>query len=732
VRKRPILLAASAIAAGLTALGTVGAQQQPTTSSPTPPRPIASGTNTPITRPYADWTPTAPPANYTPTQPDGAVQTASAFLPLPAGYVGSGSPPGNVPVLKNPNPSGGVTPVGFTAPPPPNLEAPTAPPGTGATPPAMLPAPQQLPVPTGGALPPPSVSQDPAPAPAALPPLPTRPVPVATPGSGPAPASTEPQPQSTPSTPAAPTVPTAPTIPPQAAAPGQPNAAPVAPGAGATSPAQPAAEAGAHPLPINTTPPTALPGRVMQNVIVETLCPESVVYGQEFRYELIVRNVGNVPANGVRVDDEVPMGAKYIGSDPPAELNGDHLAWTVGTLDGNSEKRIAVRVKPSDEGEVRSRATVSFAATVDARTRVTRPRLAVGVTGSEVCRAGEDAVFQIKVSNSGTGPAQRMILRASLTDGLQHPQGMVIEAELANLPPGEVKQIPLRVSAAKAGLQSCQITVVAEGSPDATGKVSVNVVEPLLKVNQSGPVKCHVRSEPTYEITLSNPGTAVTEPISLFTVLPESFEFVQATENGAFVTANRAVVWKLAGLAPGATKTVSVKLRAVVAGDGLLRTKAQAVPEAPVIGTVAVNGPAVRPPARTLEAQTETAVKAEGVAAVKFEVCDLEDPVEIGKEAVYEIRVTNQGTGLCTNVQLVAALAEGTTFVGSSGPTQIKAQGQHLVFEPIAQLPVKGEQVYRVRVRSTTTGDLRFRVQLTCDQVRTPVVKEESTSFYKE
>ena len=32
----------------------------------------------------------------------------------------------------------------------------------------------------------------------------------------------------------------------------------------------------------------------------------------------------------------------------------------------------------------------------------------------------------------------------------------------------------------------------------------------------------------------------------------------------------------------------------------------------------------------------------------------------MGKEAVYEIRVTNQGTGACTNVQLVAALAEGT------------------------------------------------------------------------
>ena len=37
-----------------------------------------------------------------------------------------------------------------------------------------------------------------------------------------------------------------------------------------------------------------------------------------------------------------------------------------------------------------------------------------------------------------------------------------------------------------------------------------------------------------------------------------------------------------------------------------------------------------------------------------------------------------------------------------------------------------------MKIRGTTAGDLRFRVQLTCDQVRTPVVKEESTRFYKE
>jgi uncharacterized repeat protein (TIGR01451 family) len=478
-------------------------------------------------------------------------------------------------------------------------------------------------------------------------------------------------------------------------------------------------------------PPSALPGRVVQHVVLEAVCPETVVFGQEFRYELIVRNMETVAVAGIRVDDELPPGAKYVSSDPPAELNGDRLSWTIGTLAPRSEKRIMVRVKPSDEGEVRSRASVTYTATVDARSRVTRPRLAVAVTGSEVCRAGEETTFQIKVSNSGTGPAQRMVLQAKLSDGLLHPQGVVIEAELANLPPNDTKVIPLKVRAAKAGLQRCEISVLAEGSPDATGKASVNVVEPLLQISQTGPVKCHVRAEPVYEISLSNPGTAATDPITLSAVLPDGFEFVQGSDNASFAATTRAVVWKLTGLAPGGSKSVAVKLRAVAAGDGVLKTQAQAMPETPTISQVGANVP-VRTVGRALEATTETSIKAEGVAAIRFEVTDLEDPVEVGKEAVYEVRVTNQGTGACSNIQLVAALGEGMSYTGSNGPTQIKTQGQHLVFDPIQTLAAKGQVVYQVRVRGATAGDLRFRVQLTCDQVRTPVVKEESTRFYKE
>jgi uncharacterized repeat protein (TIGR01451 family) len=110
--------------------------------------------------------------------------------------------------------------------------------------------------------------------------------------------------------------------------------------------------------------------------------------------------------------------------------------------------------------------------------------------------------------------------------------------------------------------------------------------------------------------------------------------------------------------------------------------------------------------------------------------------VSVGKEVTYEIRVMNQGTGACSNVQIAATLAEGTEFVaattGNNQGGAAKADGRQLTFDPIPSLGVKGETVYRVRVKGTAAGDLRFRVQLSCDQLKTPLVKEESTTFVKE
>jgi uncharacterized repeat protein (TIGR01451 family) len=481
---------------------------------------------------------------------------------------------------------------------------------------------------------------------------------------------------------------------------------------------------------------SALASRQAPAVTVEFETPDSSGVGQPFTYTLVVRNTGTGSVGNVRVEEETPTGASFINAEPAAETTQDSkLSWSLGGMEAGAEKRIKVTVKPGDEGEIRSRATVSFSTAIEARVKITRPKLSVSMTAPENLRVGETVPFKVTVNNVGTGAAAKIPLQARFTDGLKYRTDKgdaiegLIETEWTNLPAGQSRTFVLNLVATKPGTQNCVLTCFADGNPPDTCKSVVMLVEPQLVAKQTGPVKCLVKAEPTYTIDLSNPGSAPTDAISAWTVVPDGFEFINASDGGVFTASTKAVMWRLQPLPAGGAKSVTVKLRAVSASDASVRT----VVQAGAADTTTTPGVAqATAKARMLEARCDTTVKSEGVPALRFDVVGLEGLVEVGKEAVYEIKVTNPGTGACTNVQLEAELADGTTAAGAAGPTTGRTTGQKIVFDPIPVLAVKGEAIYKVRIKGVAPGDMRFRVKVGCDQVKTPSVKEENTRFYKE
>lgn len=722
MRIRPVWIAVPACAAAGVVTYSVVAAQEPAAPAGfyqtrvTPHPSVIAEQNRDYIKPLNDQDPPATPAPGQPPPPNWTAPGATT----PARLAGTPAPK---PRLTQPAVAGPALPAGD-----PILQV-------SATTPA---APQ--PQPKGRFFPNAASPAGPASAPAALPALPPPDLsPVTPPIAAPVPATPLPvlPPPRVTLEPSAPSEAGKPAEQPKPAAPKPLPVVGVAPAAPvALPPAVPAATAGSDPSAAvgSGFPATPLPARQAPTVIVEAVAPESVGVGQPLTYELVVRNTGVSAVVNVRVEDELPPGTKFLSSDPAAEPVGTRLVWTVGALDAGAEKRIKVTVKPGDEGEIRSRAVVTFSTAAEARVRVTRPRVSVALTSADAVRVGDEVPFQIKVANTGSGPAQKLVIQAKLSDGLHHPQGGVIEAELTNLAPGESKTVTLRALATKAGPQACTIVTTADANPPETSRSALSVVEPILHTKLGGPARCLVRSEPTYTLELSNPGTAGTDPVQAWAVVPEGFEFLGASDGGAFNPANRTVLWKLSGLPAGTNKLVSFKLRATAPSEGTLKTVAQAAPPAADPAGTGVENVAYRPaaPTRVLEAKADVPVKAEGVPALRFEVADVEDPVEVGKEAVYEIRVVNQGTGPCTTVQIVATLAEGTQVTGASGQTAGRGQGQQVVFDPIPTLETKKEAVYQIRVRGTQPGDQRFKVQITCDQIRTPIVKEENTRFFKE
>jgi hypothetical protein len=76
-----------------------------------------------------------------------------------------------------------------------------------------------------------------------------------------------------------------------------------------------------------------------------------------------------------------------------------------------------------------------------------------------------------------------------------------------------------------------------------------------------------------------------------------------------------------------------------------------------------------------LVAEKEQPVLVEGIAAILFQVADTVDPVELGGETIYDVRVVNQGSKAASNVRMAVELPAELKPLAAEGPTRYSVQG---------------------------------------------------------
>jgi len=95
---------------------------------------------------------------------------------------------------------------------------------------------------------------------------------------------------------------------------------------------------------------------------------------------------------------------------------------------------------------------------------------------------------------------------------------------------------------------------------------------------------------------------------------------------------------------------------------------------------------------------------------------------------VYQVTVTNQGSGPATNVAL-AGMFEDMSYVTSSGHTPIKNIDKDLAFGSFS-LGSKESVSWQIQLKADKVGDQRFKLMMTSDQMSRPVEETESTIIY--
>jgi uncharacterized repeat protein (TIGR01451 family) len=453
-----------------------------------------------------------------------------------------------------------------------------------------------------------------------------------------------------------------------------------------------------------------LEGQQNPAITIQKLAPPEIQVGKKCTFAVRVTNTSQHSAHNVQIRDEVPKGTQMIGSAPKANVSGTQVVWDLGTMSPGDERIVEMELLPTEEGDLGSVATVTFAAQASAKSRCTKPQLALRLTAGPRVMIGEQHIVQIEVANPGTGDATGVMLLETVPAGVSHEAGPALEFEVGTLRPGESKQLDLVLTAEEAGRITNAMTARADANLEVEAMCDFEVIAPDLKVSVEGPKQRYLERPATYTVSVDNPGTASAKEVQLITKLPPGLQFVSANNMGEYDATTHSVHWSLAELPANERGTVELTALPVEAGEHTLQVASRAE--------------------QGLEDRTEAHVKVEGLVALSFEVEAADGAVEVGGETAYDVTVVNQGSKAATNVQVVAAIPQGLRATNGQGATRHVVEGDKVVFAPLAQLAPKAEAKFRVQVQGLRAGDLRTKIMVTADEVQEPITKEQSTHVY--
>lgn len=495
-------------------------------------------------------------------------------------------------------------------------------------------------------------------------------------------------------------------------------AQPVATGFENRAPARPEPTPARPPVADNTAPAApaapaaANPGAQTPAVSVEWRRASEISIGREFDCELVVRNQGDVTARDMEISAFIPRNVRVTGADPQPTAADGGLGWAIPELAAGEERIYTLTLLPQEPGEIATHAEVRFTSTASETFEVAQPLLAINLDGPSEVLIGEAATQIITVTNPGNGVAENVHIEALIPSGLEHVRGSRLLMDIGALHPGEVRNIRLPLAAVSGGVQTVQVQTRADLGLAEVASTDVLVKAPELITSITGPSLRYVGRHATYTLAVTNDGTVASENVQLMHKVPDGFKLVDSSADVKYDDNLRLVSWNVGALRSGQTAQVELTFDCNEIGN--FTHFVRATSEHGVISDSSIF------------------TDVEGVSVLAMDIQDLEDPVEVGSETVYEIRVRNEGSAPASDVSVSCELPAGITLVDVTGPVDYVAERNLIVFRPIATLGPDSESTFKVHVSSAQAGNMRFRARLSSASIEEPLIEEELTRFYGE
>jgi uncharacterized repeat protein (TIGR01451 family) len=442
--------------------------------------------------------------------------------------------------------------------------------------------------------------------------------------------------------------------------------------------------------------------------------PPSALVGQDIPYTITVTNTGRVESRSMTVRDVVPEGADFISAQPPAIQEGNQLTWTLGVLPAGQTHTVQVVFRARRAGPVTNAASAvteeGLRAENSVTTQVSAPQLKVAITGPTSAVVGAPVAFQINVSNPGSGAAANVVLSAAFDKILEHEtQANPLKLTVGNLGPNEFRTVPITLIPRQEGRARLQVTATADGGLQDQAEHTVVVQKAQMTLTKTGPPRRFVDRPAEFEIKVGNPGEVALANVVVRDRLPPELTFVSASDGGQLTDSE--VEWKIPALQPKEEKVLK------------LSTRCNQITREAVNVAVATTDSGLR-------LESKASLEILGAPAYEFKVTPDGDPVEVGKQMSFEITVKNTGSLPANKVVIEAIVPKELKIVTVTGPSQDTIKNQTVTFAPVDSLQPKQTLTYTIRVEGVKPGDVRFRVLLRGETLRTPVIKEQATRIY--
>jgi len=460
------------------------------------------------------------------------------------------------------------------------------------------------------------------------------------------------------------------------------------------------------------------------NILIEKVFPKKVHRGQPYHYLINVTNLTELTLDNVNVIEKFPASFAVSSTDPAIyDTSGDRVAWALGKMKPHETRVIRVNGMANDTSGVPCCTEANF--TVPAlclNTTVVDSGIQVAVTAPNQVMMCNPIPVEYTVKNTGETELRNVSVASSLPSQLSADGANALNLAVGDLGAGMSKTVQAVVMASGTG--DFQQSGSASGTPVSyysggkgfdsvsadSNSVSTTVVKPALALTAAASRdKQYVGRSASFDYEITNTGNASADSATIVASVPGNTAFQSASDGGTYSQAANTVSWALGSLSPSASKKVSMTVGGSAAGNAATSGEANAV--------------------CAMAATASTGLNMVGISALLLEVIDVNDPVEIGQNTVYEIRVTNQGNATATNIGLTGTFEDDMSYINSAGHTTISNAGKNLTFGSF-NLGAKESVSWTVELKASGAGDHRFGIEMNSDQLTRPVSETESTTLY--